>query len=118
LKQIAGLGCFRLITGRPRAAGSNAASSLGVPRPAVASPKTWVFRARAAGGAPSTCCAAGAHQFEVIAKWDMSEAENIMVQDTRGDANCARAQEGGGRAEPLVLLSVLSSWDTRVQSAR
>ena len=35
-----------------------------------------------------------------------------------GDADCARAQEGGGRAEALVLLSVLSWWDTRGQAAR
>jgi hypothetical protein len=35
-----------------------------------------------------------------------------------GDADCARAQEGGGRAEALVLLSVLSWWDTRGQVAR
>ena len=41
-----------------------------------------------------------------------------MVQNARGHANCARAQEGGGQAEPLVLLSVLSSRDTRVQTAR
>jgi len=41
-----------------------------------------------------------------------------MVQNARGIANCARAQEGGGRAEPLALFSMLSSMDTRVQTAR
>jgi hypothetical protein len=35
-----------------------------------------------------------------------------MVQNARADANCVRAQKGGGREEPeepLVILSVLSS---------
>ena len=41
-----------------------------------------------------------------------------MVQNARGIANCARAQEGGGRAGPLALLSMLSSRGTRVQTAR
>jgi hypothetical protein len=31
-----------------------------------------------------------------------------MVQNAGGDANCARTQEGGGRGETLVILSVLS----------
>jgi len=74
LKQIAGLGCFRLVTGRARAAGGNAAASLGVPRPGVASSKAKVLRSRAAGGAPSTSGAAGAHHFEAIAKWDTSKS--------------------------------------------
>jgi len=40
------------------------------------------------------------------------------VQNARGDANCARAQEGGGRGETLVLLSVLSSRAMRAHTAR
>ena len=40
------------------------------------------------------------------------------VQNARGDANCSRAQEGGGRGETLVLLSVVSSRAMRVQTAR
>jgi hypothetical protein len=40
------------------------------------------------------------------------------VQNARGDANFACVQEGGGRAEPLILLSVLSSRDTHVHTVR
>jgi hypothetical protein len=62
-----------------------------------------------------------------IAKWDTREAKKSrkvlqnggkLVPNARGDADCARAQEGGGRSEARVLLSVLSSWDTRGQTAR
>jgi hypothetical protein len=41
-----------------------------------------------------------------------------LVPDARGDADCVRAQEGGGRSEARVLLSVPSSWDTRGRTAR
>ena len=40
------------------------------------------------------------------------------VQNARGGANFARVQEGGGRAQQLVILSVLSSRDTSVHTAR
>ena len=61
------------MTGRPQAAGSDAVASLGVPQPAVASQKARLLRARAAGSAPSTSGAAGAHLFEAIGKWDTSD---------------------------------------------
>jgi len=74
LQHIAVFGCFRLVRGRPRAAGSNAAASVGVPRPAAASPQAKVLRARAAGDAPIASGALGAHQFHAIAKWDTSHS--------------------------------------------
>jgi hypothetical protein len=74
LQHIAVFGCFRLVTERPQAAGSNAAASVGVRRSAVASPKAKVLRVRAAGVAPSASDAAGAHRFEAIAKWKTSES--------------------------------------------
>jgi len=49
-----------------------------------------------------------------IAKWDTSESLkkrdkcHKTVQNARGDANCARAHDGGGGGETLILLSVVS----------
>jgi len=40
------------------------------------------------------------------------------VQNARGDANVARVHDGGGQAEPLVLVLVLSSRDTHIHTAR
>jgi hypothetical protein len=39
-----------------------------------------------------------------------------MVRNARGDTNCARAPEGGGRGEMLVLLSVLNTTEPTVTS--
>jgi len=40
------------------------------------------------------------------------------VQNARGDANCARAQEGGVRGETLILFSMLLSRALRIQTAQ
>ena len=63
-----GFWLFPSCHGRPQAAGSIAAASVGVPRPAVASPNARLLRAWSAGGAQSTSGAAGAHLFEAIGK--------------------------------------------------
>ena len=106
-----------ILTGRPRAAGGNAAATLGVPRPGVASSTAYMLRVWAAVGAPCIFGVAwraslrGRSPYGARAKATKTRKGYKMVQNARGDANCARAQEGGGRGETLFLLSVLSSRD-------
>jgi hypothetical protein len=83
-----------------------------------------VLRVWAAGGAPCVSGAAwraslrGRSPNGTRAKAQRRAKCYKKVRIARGDANCARAYEGGGRGETLVLLSVLTSRDTRVHTAR
>jgi hypothetical protein len=83
-----------------------------------------VPRVCAAGGAPCVSGAAcraslrGRSPNGTRAKAKRRDKCYKKVQNERADANCARAQESGGRGKMLVVLSVLLSRNTRVRTAR
>ena len=119
-------GCrvFSSATGHPRAAGGNAGASVRVFHPRVASSTAKLLRLQAANGRSIVSGAAwrasirGDRQMGHERKLTVASRCCKMVRNARGNANCARAQEGGGGGEALFSVQVLSSWATRVQTAR
>ena len=123
LKQIVVLGLF-VGDGGTASGRRQRCRVFGGPRPGVASCTAEMLRGWDAGGAPCISGVAWRASLRVRspngtrAKAKKTRQGYKTVQNARGDANCARAQEGGGRGETLVLLSVLSSRDVRVQTVR
>jgi hypothetical protein len=118
LKQIAGFGCFCLVAGRLRVAGSNAAATLGIPDPRLPRRRRrycvrGLWAARRAPLAPKARISSRRSPNRTRAK-----ACYKMVQIARGYANHSPAQQGGDLAEPVVIMSIQSSRDTRVHTAR